>query len=326
MMIVVGVLVAVVACAAETKHPSVAIVEDTKSALTILRSDGKEERKERKDLIYVWDKDQITIPEGGEAVMVFFAGTKQKLTTGKYEIEVQGCKPLGGTPQPAKAIPLDGFLAGATKQGWSGISKGSGRGAGLVLRSAVSRTASDVSPPAVAPIREELVMTDRPGFRWQAGRPPFKVQLYSATGNRPLWTAESEKPELVFPKKEPALRRKRTYRWEIWSLAKPDTPEMVAESTFTVASEDTARDLQEVQRLVSSDSSFELLLAISSFQTYRAESEALAACEKLLKQLPNDPDVLRLAADLYDRAGRIQEAEAAYKSALKLGLDVGKDQ
>jgi hypothetical protein len=295
--------------------------------LTIVRSGGKEERKDRKDLVYVWEKDQIIISEGGEAVLVFFAGTKQKLTTGKYEITEQGCKPLGGAPQPAKPIPLAGLPA-AKQQGLSGISKGSGRGAGLVLRGDVYRTAPapDDSSPPVVPIRDELVVTDRPDFRWQVGKPPFKVQLFSATGNHPLWTAESEKQELIFPKEEAPLKRNRKYRCEIWSLSNPGTPEKVVASTFMVASENTVRALQEVQPLVGSDSSFQLLLAIASFQAYGADSEALAACEKLLKQLPNDPDVLRLAADLYDRAGRTKEGEAAYKSALNLGLDVGKQE
>lgn len=323
MSIVAALLVAVAACAAD-KPNSVAIVEDTKSAITITRAGGQAERKDRKDLIYVWEKDRITISADGEVILVFFAGTKQQLTAGTYEITSQGCQPVGGTPPPAKPTPLKGFSA-AKQQGWSGISKGSGRGAGLVLRSALSRTPSDITPPAVAPIREELVASDRPDFRWQGGRPPFKVQLFSAT-NRLIWTAQSEKAELAFPQTEAALKRNRTYRWEIWSLAKPEAPEVVAESTFGVASEDTARTLDELQSLKSSDSSFELLLAISSFQAYGAESEALAACEKLLKQLPQDPDVLRLAADLYDRAGRTKEGEAAYKSALNLGLDIGKQE
>lgn len=351
-LIAVGILVAVAACGAESKPPSVGIVEDTKSALTIIRTSGKEERKERKDLIYFWEGDQITIAEGGAAVLLFFGGTKQTLTTGKYEVTSKGCKPLGGSPLPSQAIPHDSFVAGAKKQGMSGISQATGRGAGLVIRNAHSHSRStfDDEPPAVVPIREELVVSDRPNFHWRVGKPPFRVHLLSATNNRthtpvfpvpdpkesehllsatknrPLWSADSEKPELAFPDDEPPLKRNRKYRWEIWSLVNPKTLELVAESTFTVASEDTSRALQEVQPLVRSDSSFELLLAVASFQAYGAESEALAACEKLLKQLPRHPEVLRLAADLYDRAGRTHEREAAYSSALKFGMDDRKDQ
>jgi hypothetical protein len=264
-----------------------------------------------KQLIYLYNGDQLRVgPKAG--VTVGFLGDFhwEQLKPGKIDVKPNGCEPADLV---VRIEPPELYRSKISQRGVEALC--SGRGAGLVLRG----PATPEQVPQVTPVLGEALTTDRPTLMWTsvAQAKSYQVNLFLGGSGRSLWSVRSDQPKLEFPADQPALKRNRTYDWQVY-VENPDGSEaQIVRSRFTVTGASVAEELNSLKPLAESAQPVDLLVAIAIYQLYSADGPALVSCEKLAELAPS-AEVFRLLADLYERAGRTADSKTAAGKAAKL--------
>jgi hypothetical protein len=294
----------------------VALVHEVSGEVELMPAHGKPTKcQPKKQLIYLYVGDQMRL-EPKARVAVGFLGDFhwEHLKPGLIRVGENGCEPRELVEQ---VDPPAQCHSKAAKHGLDAIKGGSGgRGAGRILRG----SGPVQTPPQVKPVFGEAVTSDQPVLTWSAipEAKGYQVNLLHVGSGRSVWSAHAEKPRLEYPADHPALKRNRTYDWQVSAEMPDGSVAQIVFSRFTVIGASVVEDLQSLKPLAESGQPADLLLAIASYQAYNAEGPALATCEKLAKLTPEDPGVYRLLADLYRRAGRTADSTAAADQAAKL--------
>ncbi len=296
----------IIVCAMALAPPQrpVALVHDLSGDVELISSDGKPRKCKPKQLIYLYDGDQLRVGPKARVTVGFLNDYHwEQLKPGKIDVKPNGCQPanLVDRVEPPKT-----YQSKIAQRGVDALC--TGRGAGLVLRGAPNQEQA----PQVTPVFGEALMTDRPTLAWSsvADAKGYQVNLILSGSGRNLWTARADKPKLAFPADQPALKRNRTYDWEIYAENADGSVKQIVRSRFMVTSESTAAELNFLKPLAESDQPVDLAVAIAVYQLYNADGPALASCEKLADLAPS-ADVFRLLADLYARAGRAEDSKFA---------------
>lgn len=293
----------------------VALVHEVSGEVELRTAQGKTTKCQPKQLIYLYDGDQLLVEREARVTVGFLNDFHwEKLKPGNIRVTPRSCEP----PEFVERLETpERYRGKSVRRGAEAVERGSGRGAGLILRGVPN--AADVTPQVI-PVLGETVTSDRPTLTWTAvpEAKSYQVKLFLGGSGRSVWSASSEKPRLEFPADQPALKRNRAYDWQV-SVSQPDgTVMLITRSRFTVSSAMAAEELDSLKRLTESTQPADLLIAIATYQSYNADGPAMSVCEKLAKLNPNDPDVLRLLAELYDRAGRTEDAKDANRRAKTL--------
>lgn len=294
----------------------VALVHEVSGDVELRTAQGKTTKCQPKQLTYLFDGDQLQVGRDAQVTVGFLNDFHwEKLKSGLIRVTPRACEP----PEFVERLePPERYRSKITRRGAEAVERGSGRGAGLILRGAPPRRSDAAdAPPQVTPVLGETVTSDRPTLTWTAvpDAKSYQVKLFLGGSGRSVWSAQSKKTQLEFPFDQPALKRNRTYDWQV-SVTQPDgTMMQIARSRFTITSAMVAEDLDALKSLTESTQPADLLIAIATYQAYSADGPALSVCEKLAKLNPDDPDVLRLLVELYDRAGRAADAKAAATQA-----------
>ena len=271
---------------------------------------------------YLLEGDRITVAQKSKLRVRFFRDDHlEDLEPGGFLVEKNGCLGLDGATvkKPAVARFANPYL----RSGLATMKQGSGRGAGVLLRSLPSRTEESVSfAPPVTPLRGELILDDRPRLAWPAveGVEQFVVRLTKAGSGEVVWNLQTDQTHIDFPSDQPQLKQNRSYDWEVRKLLPNGLSERLWSSGFMVGLPVPQRELEEIGELARSDEPFDLLLAVAAYDELGMSSRALETCQRLTKIASENTHAWRLLSDYYDKAGRLQDAQAAYKKALELGF------
>jgi hypothetical protein len=295
-------------------EPPVAIVLSIRGEVQLRKAaDAKIRKAAARD--FLWPGDRLTVPAEGKAVLVFPAsGMREQLKPGaEITIEAKGAR-------PPEAVELRTALPASVVDGLRDVRPppGGSRAGVVVFRSADNHGPS----PAVTPIVGALVAGDRPEFAWKkADRvSTYWVRLAVDGSDRELWRLEATTNHLKFPKDQPALKRGRSY---VWTVTDPDGGRIVS-SRFAVADLDDIRVLEQADALARSGDAADLLAAQLVLESLGAIDRAVVIGEKLTSLAPRELSHLESLADLYSRAGRVDEAVSALESLADLYSRAGR--
>jgi hypothetical protein len=170
-----------------------------------------------------------------------------------------------------------------------------GRKAGVSFR-------SDEEAPAIVPILDATVASDRPDFAWPPaeGVKAYRVRLLVKGSNRVVWKVESAAPRLAYPEGKPGLERGKVYLWEV---ADAETFRAVASGEFSVATASERAQLEELAEAAKSEDRGERYLAALSYRRLHAFAEAIAVLEGLASQAPEVAAYREALAELRRQAG-----------------------
>ncbi|MFM9961686.1 MAG: tetratricopeptide repeat protein [Planctomycetaceae bacterium] len=293
----------------------VALVHEVSGDVELRTAQGQTSKCQPKQLIYLYDGDELQVAREAQVTVGFLNDFHwEKLKPGRLKVTKAACEP---SELVERLEPPERYRSKIARRGLESVERGSGRGAGLILRGAPN--VADATPQ-VTPVLGETVTSDRPTLTWTEvpEAKSYQVKLFIGGSGRSVWSANSDKTRLAFPADQPALKRNRTYEWQVSVTQSDGTMMVIARSRFTVTSATVAEELDSVKPLTESTQPADLLVAIATYQTYNADGPATSACEKLAKLNPRDPDVQRLLAELYDRAGRTTDAKEAARRAESL--------
>jgi hypothetical protein len=294
------------------------MVLDVTNAATVQSGMNPAKRLAIMDLLY--PGDQITTPSGSKVLVVFTAdqhraevqpGMKATLTRDRFTPET-AAKRIDSNHSPIVAERLQELQR-------------SGRGATAVLRSPAVKPSEKV----IIPIPDSTVLSDRPTLTWPKvdNAKNYRVELLAGGSGRLLWRREMLKENtLPFPKEEKELTRGRIYRWRVYAEDDKDDIHEVANTEFLVASKNQHDELQQLAPLIAQEAPVaDLVLAALTFERERANHEALITYERLAKLSPHEAAFHAACAQLYERAGRPEDAKKAWAKAKELGY-VGMDR
>jgi hypothetical protein len=302
-------MIGVVLCAAsylvEQQAHAVAAVVAARGGVAVRAADGTTYQAELGTLLAPGAR--VTVPAGSSAMLVYFAGGVRERVKPSKEVTIGKD---GGAPADAveRLKPVPATVAPILR----GLRTVPGRRSGLTV------ARSEVPPggaPAVTPIDDATVLTDRPALSWpsSANAKSYRVRMTVDGSGRVVWEANAPGPRLAYPEAKPPLTRLRRYIWKV----SDDSGKPVAEGHFFVASEIRARAAADLAALASADDPVDVLTAALGYEALGALDNALAAYERLAKLNPDERAYSYALADLYNLAGRLEEAKAARASALR---------
>jgi hypothetical protein len=187
-------------------------------------------------------------------------------------------------------------------------------------RAGVSRVRDlGAAPRPVSPISGSIVLSVRPELAWIGIQDveSYDVQLYRGeveSKESLVWSARAAKDHCEYPKERPALERDAIFTWKVLTPGK----EVVAKGMFMVATEEEARDFDEVKKLSQSREVADRVLAAALFEGGLVYGESHRLLESLVKELPKEPWLLLARARHVGRLGRTQEGMRLEKQALAL--------
>jgi hypothetical protein len=297
------------------------LVLAVKGKVALQPQGGVERPVRRCDLLFTGDR--LSVAAGGE-VHLLILGDKHRerlQANAKATLTAAGCTPSEGVQTLAAVAPR----LGTSYEGVPDLV--SGKVAGGTLR--------DVFPP-VTPIFGARVLGDRPAFSWPAvkGATEYRVRLVRGRldllsgREKPLWTAQTKKPQLSYPAQAKPLEFGETYSWYVRARTGPNPEDEVDawESKFVIPPRETAAELDKVKALtVGKAAPADLMLAALIYYEHGVFDEALKLFEGLAKQSPKEAHLQAALAACYKRAGKPEKAEAALERAKQLGLVLPKD-
>jgi hypothetical protein len=298
-----------------TQQKCVAMVLEVTGAAQIKKGADAPSRLAAMDLVYA--DQQIITPAGGKVLLVFLGDQQleevQPSTTAI--IAKDKCTPDGAAKRlDAKQSPLVIDRLQELHR--------SGKAATAVFRGTASVKPSD---KLIIPIPEATVLSQKPDLTWPKwpNAKQYRVELMAGGSGRLLWRRENldaTKNTLAYPEQEKELTRGRVFRWRVYvEDDKGDVHEVLA-AEFLVASQSQHAELQQLAPLIAPDASVpNLVLAALAYERERASQEALGIYERLVKLAPYEVAFQTACAQLYESAGRLEEAKKAWAEAEKCG-------
>jgi hypothetical protein len=305
-----------VAAGAGLRSPAARVLE-VKGKATILDL----ENFDRPAAMYatLYSDDRLVIDKNASAVLVFRAdGHIERLTApGTFQVTQNGCQPRTGIE--VVAVPeRSQSLVGKVSRGPRGIVQG---GVTLVRAppprdpTGKNKPTKSIGPSRISPIPESTVLAVKPMFSWPE---VHKAEMYALKlyflGNQ-AWSATTNTTSLQYAG-DPPLKAGAKYTWEVATKLDGKTSS-VCEGVFTTATDAQRADVAAFEQLLAKPEVPFLALAALWYKQHGFIVEVIAANEQLAK-LAADPAVYYTLAELYQQAGRIEDAAAAADKALEL--------
>jgi hypothetical protein len=174
-------------------------------------------------------------------------------------------------------------------------------------------------PLPVSPIHGATILNNRPSFVWSPaeGAVEYRIQVYRGESVRKaslVWSEAANEERLAYPKGEQALQNGDTYTWKV----SDHKGGVVAQGTFTIASEEEGRILKPLIKLSESVETSDRLLAAMLLEQDKVYDESHRLFEGLTRELPGEPWILLSSARHLSRLGRIDEAAQLEKKVKSL--------
>jgi hypothetical protein len=176
--------------------------------------------------------------------------------------------------------------------------------------------------PAVTPLFDSVVLTDRPTFTWRpvSSAAGYEVRLYRGSllpgsERHLMWAVRTKNARIAYPMGHKPLRAGSAYVWSINPHPRAKDDFVAYESQFRVSTEQDRKDLARVKALAASKAPAEMLLAALSYHSYGAFDDALPLFERLVGLRPGEPELYAALAGYYRRAGRPEESKMALDRA-----------
>ena len=259
-------------------------------------------------LDFVRKGDEVRVPAKGNVQLVFLGDGHRETLTAGHTVKIAES---GGTP--AEAVKRETAKLPARRlEGLKAIAASA--------RAGVSRVRDlGAPPPPVSPISKSVVLGVRPVFAWVSipNAESYDVQLYRGeveSKDSLVWSTRATKDRCEYPKDRPALERDEIYSWKVLTPGK----EIAAKGMFMVATEDEARDFDEIKKLSESRAVADRVLAAAMLEAGLVYDESNRLFEGLNKELPKEPWLLLAHARHLGRLGRAQEAMRLEKQASTL--------
>ncbi|MBS0266494.1 MAG: hypothetical protein JSS02_31470 [Planctomycetes bacterium] len=289
----------------------VGLIYEFSGQIEVTSKSGQPVTLRPRQLNYVFQGDRLRVGPDAQLTIGFLHDYHwEKLTPGEITIAADHGEPA----ELCERLEPPAKLRGPAGK-HSATTLGSGKGAGLVLRAPV--TAPEI--PRITPFLGESIASDRPTLTWapvdDATR--YQVAITALGSDRQIWTTQATTPRATYPAEIAPLKRNRAYDWHVTAHRKSGAPQRIAQGRFTVAGPETVKTLESLNALAESDHPVDQQLALVSFCRESADGPALTLAEKLVQTAPS-ADLYRLLADLYQRAGRPADRDAATELATKL--------
>jgi tetratricopeptide (TPR) repeat protein len=266
--------------------------------------------------------DRLSAAADADALLVFLAdGPRERLKPrAQATVGEKGSTPVTAVERKEAAPLTAAHLAGLrelARSGRAGVDVLRGRPAGQI--------------PAVTPIFESTVLTDRPALAWPVveNADGYQVRLYSARlgqRERLLWKSPAKEPRLAYPESEKPLAPGGRYRWQVLAAGNASQDREVVDSTFTCAARESLEELKRLKPLAASNDPADWVLAAAAYDVAGCCDEALALYERLAERSPDAANVQVALVYYYQRAGRTEKAKAAREKARKLGADITDEE
>ena len=139
------------------------------------------------------------------------------------------------------------------------------------------------------------VAADRPALAWPPAEraETYRVKLLSGAG-RELWRVEAKEPRVAFPAGKEPLQPGYVYRWEVTD----QDFRTVAAGEFTVATAVGAGAARRAEGAGRVGRPGRPLSAALAYRRLAAYAEAIAAFERLAREVPDEPYYRKALADL----------------------------
>ena len=177
------------------------------------------------------------------------------------------------------------------------------------------------SRPQVVPIDGSTTSEPQPKFEWPAVKGAAAYQLTCSKQGAPPWKVETKEPRATYngPKLNPGAE----YRWTVTTTI-AGREETVVKAHFQTADEDVLASLPDLAKeFTAAEEAKEpavMALIALEFEHRLLLGLAADAYDRLARLTPKSPAVHAALAELYARAGRVQESQQHRKLAKDLGF------
>jgi hypothetical protein len=256
--------------------------------------------------------DELVTTDKGGVLVVFFADGHKELVKprARVTVEAKRCVPvLNVTQVPGTKL---------SQQNIASLRELSlGARAGVV----VARTIVATKLARAQPMRWETLLTDQPSFVWEekAKVDGYLVKVFAdEKPARLLWQAKTNSPRLAYPTTEKPLIPGKPYRWQVFALPTDGGSAPIVDHQFAILPLPHQRALADLKPLVESEKVEDVVLAARLYETLDAYEKALSLYERLTKLRPQEADFYTRLSNLYELAGRAEDAQATRDRAKKL--------
>ena len=265
----------------------------------------------------VYEGERLVLAADSWLVLAFRAEGRLERIAGPAEVTVGvgGCVPEE-LVQPRALARDGGRPVQAAVQQLPPVT----RGGATIVRSRPGETGRppDLPPgvlglprPWFEPVPQTIVLAVRPVFDWQTlpGATGYVVCVADEAGE--LWSTQVAQPPVEYGGTQP-LEPGQRYTWWVRVSEGPDQPgRRWGEARFTVAGGEQRALAEELQAWTAESQPGYLALAALWFQQEQLVGEAIQAARRLAELDPEQAEYHRLLAQLYQRAGRSDRADAA---------------
>jgi len=261
--------------------------------------------------------DELVTTDKGGVLVVFFAdGHKELVKPGtRVTVTAKGCLPVSGVTQ----VPGTHL----SRQNVASLRELSlGARAGVI----VARSIVVAKPARAQPMRWETLLTDQPPFVWEdkAKTDGYLVKVFAdEKPPRLLWQAKTKTPRLAYPTTEKPLNPGQAFRWQVFAMPTDIDAAPLLDHQFAIMPLAQQRALADLKPLVESGKVEDILLIARLCETHEVYEKALYLYEQLTKLRPQEVDFYARLSNLYEFAGRVEEAQTTRDRAKKL-LDAKK--
>ena len=180
-----------------------------------------------------------------------------------------------------------------------------------------------VGVPAIAPIHEAIVVTDRPTLRWPAVKDAvgYRITLMLPDStDTTIWTREIKGTELKCPAELNPLMRLQKYRWTVTALLANDNEKThLNKREFVVGSENMEREALAWKKLAEGQDATDQILAAVGLEELRLFDELYPLYARITRTVKDDPRLWAIQSRYAAKTGLAQEANEAMRQAEKLG-------
>jgi hypothetical protein len=174
-------------------------------------------------------------------------------------------------------------------------------------------------PPPLAPMEGEVVLVEKPAFKWMPGPAggEYTIRVFRGIADAEqdlLWSAASASEQQTFPEGRPGLLRGEIYTWKVLARDKA----IVAQGTFRVAAKEEVDEFEPVRKLSEGADKSDRLMAAMLYEAGQVYGHSQRLFEALLKETPDEPWVMLASARHVARMGRMEEAKRMEKRALEI--------
>lgn len=265
----------------------------------------------------VYADESLELPANAFAVVSFRNGNCERISdAAKATIKESGVEPASAAKPiklPTKAKKFVGDSLAELEKNAGGVT--------------VTRSAGPAKPPsiAVSPILGSTILSTSPTFSWPVTNDAknYELVLKGARGEKRLWSIDTKENQVKYAGAE-KLREDKEYRWEVFVTLATGKVESLCNGSFRIGTAETRDAATDLVELANDSEPPLVALAAIRLEELGLFAESIQQYERLVKLAPRRAEFPAALADLYDRAGRKDDATKARESAKKLGYSFDK--